>query len=168
MARPTQIEVLRKQIAALQAEHLELSSQKRSGAEVGAMVDGMIAGWSAAGLQALGRDLARAANGEPVDPLTLRSAAPVAAAPPGVAQISLNLGPLLVAMLGPDAVKAAFAGVLATLPPGTDRAERLKRLEAIGAELDALERDEETMIVASGGAIERRPDARPQIILAVM
>jgi hypothetical protein len=167
MARPSKIDNLRQQISALQAERVELSSQTRSRDEVAAIVDTMIAGWSAAGLQAIGRDLMRAANGEPVEALTLRSAAPVAAAP-GVAQISLNLGPMLVAMLGAGAVKAAFAGVLCTLPEGTDRAKRLDRLGGIALELDALETEEELLIVAAAGAIDRRPDARPEIILAVL
>lgn len=169
MSRTTKsnIDALRKQIAALQAEHLELSSQKFSRPEVSATLDSMIANWSKAGLQSMVRDLTRAANGEPVAPLTLRAAAPVAAAP-GVAQVNLNLGPLLVAMLGAEAVKAALAGALGTLPEGMPRAARLDRLSAIAAELDRLEADEEALIDAAGGAIERRPDARPEIILAVL
>jgi hypothetical protein len=167
MARSSKIDNLRQQISALQAERVELSSQTRSRDEVATMVGTMISNWQAAGLQSIGRDLMRAASGEPVEALTLRSAAPVAAAP-GVAQISLNLGPMLVAMLGADAVKAAFAGVLGTLPQGIDRAKRLERLECIGVELDALEQEVELLIVAAAGTVDRRPDARPEIILAVM
>lgn len=167
MARPTQIESLRRQIAALQAERLDLSSQTRSRTEVAALVDRMVSNWATTGLQGVARDLMRVANGEAAEPLTLRGAAPVAAAP-GVAQFNLNLGPLLCTLMGAEAVKAALQGALATLPEGTDRAARLERLEAIAAELDRLETEEEAMVEAAGGAIERRPDARPEIILGVL
>jgi len=165
MSRPPKIEALRKQIATLQAEHLELTNQKRSRKEVAMMLDAMVNQWAATGMQGIARDLMRAANGEPSEPLTLRAAAPVAAAP-GVAQISLNLGPMLVALVGAESVKTAFISALGTLPEGMDRTPRLARLSAIADELDTLELEEEGLIVASAGAIERRADARPEIILA--
>ena len=39
---------------------------------------------------------------------------------------------------------------------------------AIGVELDALKTEEEAPVMAAGGTIERRPDARPEIILAAL
>ena len=107
--------------------------------------------WATAGHASLTRELEKAALGEPSEPLSLR----------GV----VNIGPLMVAMLGTDTVKAALMGYLGTLPEGTATAPRLARLQAIAIELDQLETDEESMVDAND--LERRPDARPEIVLAV-
>lgn len=164
MSRPPSIETLRKRIAALQAERAELESQTRSRAEVVTTLEGLIAQWSAMGAATIARELERLALGQPAEPLTMRKAVPVGAAP-GVAPVSVNFGPLMVALLGADAVKSALMGFVQAIPEGVPTAQRLARLAEIGEELDRLESEEESMVVASGGTIERRANARPEIIL---
>jgi len=163
MARPSNIENLRKQIENLRAQREEAAAQTRSRGEVSALIDAMVTGWTAAAAKLLTQDLARSAQGVPIAPLTVRASVPTAS---GVASISLDLGPLLTAMVGPERIKDAFSEALAGIPPGLDNAKRLERLSAFDAELDALEIEEEGLIVASAGTIERRADARPEIILA--
>ncbi len=158
---------LRARIQALQAERTDLEAQRRSRAEVAAMVDAMTNIWHAQGLAQLERDVGLAAAGEPVDFLTIKGVSPVTAAP-GVAQVSLQVGPLLVALMGRDAVKSAFAAAIEGIPSGMPAAARVERLRAIAAQLDDLELQEERIIESSGGEFERRADARPEIVLALM
>lgn len=160
----SKIDTLRKKIAALQAERDTLNAQKRSRSEVAAMLDSMVTQWATAGQSTLSRELQRATMGGASEPLTLRGVAPIASAP-GAVQINLNVGPLLVVLLGQDAVKAALIASLGTLPEGMPSVQRLERLSAISAELDRLETEEEALVEAHG--IERRTDARPEIVLAV-
>lgn len=162
MSRPSGLDNLRKKIYALQAERDALTSQKRSRAEVAALLENLVANWASTGAATLVRELQLAASGQPSEPLSLRGSAVVTAAP-GAAQINLNMGPVLVALMGQDAVKAALIGAVAAIPEGMPSKDRMERLEAIAAELDELERDEERMVMESGA--ERRTDARPEIIL---
>jgi hypothetical protein len=144
MSRPPSIDTLRKKIAALQAEKAELSTQRRSRQEVTILLEAMIAQSFAAGEAQLQRELGKAALGEPFTPVLLTV-------------------PTLVALLGIDTVKAAFCAPLASVPVGLPSAERIARLEAINADLDQLETQEESICESEG--IERRPTARPEIIL---
>lgn len=161
MPKLPSLDTLRKRIAALQEERLELDQQKRSRSEVAAQIEAMVASWGYTGTGMLSREVQRAATGVPSEPLTLRTVAPVAA---GVAQINLNAGPLLVAILGTEVVKAALLASLCTVPEGMPSAARVARMAEIGAELDRLEIEEERLCTETGA--ERRPDARPEIVLA--
>lgn len=156
---------LRARISALQDERQELESQRRSRDEVAAMLDGMISIWHRQGLANLAREVQHAASGEPSDFLMLQGIGAVTAAP-GVAQINLQVGPLLCAVLGPQAVKSAFAAAIEAIPSGMPAPARKARLEAIAQQLDELEADEEAIIDASGGQFERRENVRPEIVLA--
>ena len=139
---------LRKRIESLQAERAELQAQTRSRAEVSTLLDGMVTAWARAGQAALSREVHNAATGQPSQPLTLRDQ---------------NLGPLMVALLGAENVALALQGALLSVPEGLPSAARLARIAEIGTILDKLETEEESLIDGSG--FERRPDARPEIVL---
>lgn len=161
-----QVEALRKKITALQLERETLNSQKRSRDEVVTQLDAQLSEWKAAGIRNFTRDLQKSASGQPTDFLAVRGTAFVQAAP-GTAPFNLNLGPLLVALLGENVVRAAILRDLKQLPEGLSAGASKARIRAISSELDQLEAQEEALIDASNGALERRPDARPEIILTV-
>lgn len=144
MSRPPSIESLRKRIATLQAERDELGTQKRSRAEVAVLLDSMIAQSFAAGAAILSRELQKAALGEPFTPLA-------------------NSTPVLVALLGQDAIKSALKNALGEVAEGMPTKDRLERLSVIDTELDNLETQEESLCELDG--IERRANARAEIIL---
>lgn len=128
---------LRKKIAKLQAEQTALTTQKRSRAEVLAILQPLLANWAAADAACIARELARATLGEPFN----------------LAKLGLPL----------DTVKAALNDALASLPEGMATAQRLDRLKAVAEELDHLETEEEALVMSTNA--ERRHDARPEIIL---
>jgi hypothetical protein len=150
MSRPASIESLRKRIALLQAERDELQAQRRSRSEIGDQLDATVNQWATAGTGAILREFQHAAAGHPSEPLTLRG--PV-----------VHLGPVLCAMLGASAVKAALLATLAEIPAGMPTADRLARLREINTSLDDLETTEEKLVVESG--VERRADCRPEIVI---
>jgi hypothetical protein len=152
-----QVVTLRERIAKLQAERIRLTASKRSRAEVATMLDATVSSWALTGHAVLAREVNRAAAGLPVELLSLRGVVPVPAAP-GAASISLSAA---------DAVKSALAATLSTVPEGMPTTARLARIAEIASELNKLEAEEEALIDAADGAIERRADARPEIILAV-
>jgi hypothetical protein len=139
------INTLRDSIRALQAERAELLRQKRSRAEVGDALDALVTHWQGEGQRILARELQRLAEGGPGDPLG-------------------PLGPVLTLLLGPDAVKAALASQLADVPEGLPPQARADALVKTGVALDRAEREEEKLCEAEG--LDRRPDARPEIVLA--
>ncbi len=162
-----QVEVLRKKITALQLEREALNSQKRSREEVVAQLDVQLAAWKAAGIGSFTRELLKSASGQPTNFLAVRGTANVQPAP-GTAPFNLNLGPLLVALIGEKVVRTAILSDLECLPEGLSEGASKTRIRAISSELDQLEAQEEALIDASNGALERRPDARPEIILAMV
>ena len=164
-----QVEQLRGTIRALQAERDALAGQRRSRDDVRALVESLVDRWHAQGCDAIERELQRAAAGGAPDLLTLHGAAVVPAAP-SAAPVALDLAPVLVGLLGAETVLAALLSRLDAVPEGTPPDARRERLAAIAAQLDGLERDEEKLIESSdfeGEPIERRADARPEIVLAV-
>ncbi len=160
------VAALRKQIATLQAERNDLTASKRSRAEVATMLDATVSSWALTGHATLAREVNRAAAGLPVELLSLHGTVPIAATP-GAASVRLQAGPLLVALMGTDAIKSALAASLSAVPEGVPTAARLARIREIAMELDKLEAEEESLIEVADGAIERRADARPEIVLAV-
>lgn len=164
-----EVEALRVCIAALHADRTALQAQQRNRAAVGATVAALVDRWHAAGVDALGREIQRAAAGGPPDLMSVHGAVIIPKAP-GVSPLSLDLGPLLTALLGPKAITRALAGLLDQVPEGLDATARADRLTTIERELDRLEAEEERAIEMSeldGDPIERRPDARPEIILVL-
>jgi len=153
MSKPRSLETLRSRIATLLTERDALTTQRRSRAEVAAQVNQTVTRWAAVGAATIQTDLQRLAVGQPADLLTARG--PV-----------LNLGPLLTAMLGAEAVKSAILATLGGVPESLDTAARLARLKELNSELDELETIEEKMIVESDGSIQRRANCRPEIVLS--
>ena len=141
----TKIEKLRADIARLQAERAELLRVKRSRTEVGECIQHLAAHWHSEGQRILTRELQRLSEGGPGDPLG-------------------TFGPLIAMMVGRDAVAAALTAALPTVPEGLPPQARADALVTNGVALDRAERAEEAICEAEG--IDRRPDARPEIMLA--
>lgn len=83
---------------------------------------------------------------------------------------AVDLGPVLVAVLGPDVLAAALSRYVDELPPASAHAERATRLAEIAAELDRLEEAEEIEVCRleqQGMQVDRRADADPRVVLAI-
>lgn len=159
---------LRQRIAALQAERTEIDRQKRSREEVKSAMDTWLSSAEQQGREALHLALERVVVGQAFTPCHVHGTAAVfdshCAAP-----LSLDLGPLLVMILGKAGVKKSLCVYLDGLPEGLDPESKASRLAEIEGELYQLETEEEARIVELEDAGEyflRRPDARPEIILA--
>ncbi len=135
---------LRAEIARLQAERAALQRQKRSRAEVGEALEHLVGHWQAAGQRILARELQRLAEGGPGDPLG-------------------ELGPVLTLVMGADVVRAALAAALPDVPEGLQPQARADALVTNGVALDRAERLEEKLCTEHD--LDRRPDARPEIVL---
>lgn len=84
----------------------------------------------------------------------------------------VDLAPLLVLLIGVDRVAKPLLSALdgLNLPEGMPTAERAAALATLNADLDALERAEEREVCrleSAGQRVVRRPDARPEIVLAL-
>ncbi len=155
---------LRASIAALQSERAELRRQVRSRSEVAEHVGACVAEWQQEARRAGRYALLMLSQG---DHMPLMQA-PVSESSPQV-PAEADLGPLMVALLGADKVADVLLTEIDSIPEGMPCAARRARLEEIGAELLALETEEEHLITAAeeaGDYIARRPDARPEIVLA--
>jgi len=98
------------------------------------------------------------ATGDPAQAFSMR------ARPDG----TLDLGPLLAALLGPAKLAAALEPHVLALPPSVDHAARTARLAEIAGELDALEEAEEVEVLRLEGLgldPGRRADASPAVVL---
>lgn len=85
------------------------------------------------------------------------------------ASVQTDLAPLLCSLFGPE-LKARLGEAIKALPgtPGPALKDRPARLQHLRDELDRLERGEERAIreaEAAGEPLERRGDARPEIVL---
>lgn len=152
--RIKQIETLREEIRARQTERAALASQPRSRDEVRQKVAALVSGWQAEALRRNALNLQLLASGDH----------------PPLVELSgdKSAGPLMVLMLGADRVQQALLTGIETVPDGLPTADREARASAIGGELDALEAEEEALIVQAeeaGEFIVRRSDARPEIVL---
>lgn len=159
---------LRQRIAELQAERAAIHRQRRSRDEVKSAVDAWLSSAEQQGRESLHLALERAMVGQSFTPCHVHGNAAVfdshCAAP-----LSLDLGPLLVMILGKAAVKKSVSLFIDGLPEGLDPATRARRLAEIERDLYQLETEEEGRVVElenAGEPILRRPDARPEIILA--
>jgi hypothetical protein len=77
---------------------------------------------------------------------------------------------LICAALGRKALRALYQPALAALPAGLDKDAKAARLAEIATDLDRLEAEEERLICEAaeqGIDVQRRPDARPEIVLAL-
>ncbi len=158
-----QVDALREKIVARQAERKALQAQARSRAEVVALVDEKVAEWGATGAKVATLALSCAAAGSTYSPLKVEGRAF------DLGRATVDLGALMVALLGAQAVRAALLRGIDDVPVGLDRKAKAARLAAIERELDTLEAEEEALIEqseAEGEPIQRRPNARPEIVLA--
>lgn len=157
MATKPSIAQLRARIAELQAERATLRASGDSHAEVCAGIDEFCQNAAARGDQSLGYAVM---SGTLAEGLTVKPG------PGGV----IDLAPVLASLMGADAMAAALQRHVRLMADGPNAADRAARLAEISAELDRLERDEETQIEASeatGAPIARRADARAEIVLGV-
>lgn len=165
MTHREEVAALRERITALQAERRTIELQARTRGAVRAEIERTVTDWQERGAAALTREVQRAALGATPDLLAVHGAGSAAG---GVAHVRLDLGPLLVSVLGAAAMRKALFATLEQVPEGLDAAARAARLVEIDAELDRLEAQEEQAIEMSeldGDPIERRGDARPEIVL---
>lgn len=162
-----EITSLRERIATLQAERRSIKAQPLCRGEVEFQVYALVDRLHSAGTEAIATELRRAAAGGVANPFQISGTSIVVA---GVAPVNLDVGSLLVALIGKDVVRKALLHSLAKVPQGITPQERAARLVEIGTELDNLEAEEERLIVDAemfGEPITRRRDARPEIVLAV-
>jgi len=163
-----QLNELRQQIHELQSERLTIIRQRCSREQVKAMLDSWLATAEKQGHAAPQLAVDRAMAGQAFAPLYAHGNAAVIQSP-GAAAFSLELGPLLISILGKAAIKKSLLPLVEQLPDGLAPEAKAQRQAAIDAELLRLETEEEARIVEleqAGDHILRRPDARPEIILA--
>ena len=145
---------LRAQIAALQAEKLMLEEQPRSRAEVAALVKTYVA------------DLVTTANRE-ADLFLIR-----VSAGGGAYAYATDLPAIIAPAIDPEATTAFLLARLDHIPAGLDKPQRLQRLVDIESSLYQIEVAEEAQIdeveLLTGQYVPRRPDARPEIVLAAI
>lgn len=165
--RLQRVESLRATIRTLQAERERLQQQRRSRQQVVDTVRAMVSGWERKGRAHMARHLAMAAAAEPSAPLTMHGVGVVKTSP-GPVEVVIDPAPLLVAMLGTEAVEAALLATIDSVPEGLTPELKRDRLAQIAASLDAAEIEEERLVEqseADGMPIGRRPDARAEIVL---
>jgi Flp pilus assembly protein TadB len=159
---------LRERIAALQTERASINALRRSREQVQATVDRWLSIAEAQGKAALQLAVDRAQAGQALAPCQVQGNAAVYQSP-GAAPFSIDLGPLLVALVGKTAIQKRLAALVDDLPDGLAPTAKAQHLEAIADELLRLETEEEARIVEmeqAGETVLRRPDARPEIVLA--
>jgi hypothetical protein len=159
----TKIDALRTRITELQAERPGILRQRRTRAEVLAAAESQLSRWEAIGRARFSRGLQSLAAGAATTPMLLTGVA----SNDGVVRV--DAGPFIVGVLGIDQVRQAYLADLDQIPEGMAREQREARLAELAASLDDLEAREERLIEeseATEAPIQRRPDARPEIVLA--
>lgn len=157
----TQISSLRGQIKKLRDERDALTAQTRSRNEVRALVERQIAALQQQGQKQAARTLVRLAYGE----MPTLLAAEVKGAFP-----QADLGAVLASLLAADELRKFLLAGIEEIPESLDAADKAKHLQEIEASLLDLEREEEALIVESencGQPVQRRRDARPEIVLGM-
>lgn len=159
----TELKTIRALIAAKKAElHTFGDVNHLSRSEAEAVIDRHVDSLAAQGTARVGHAVALLLGGHGLsNALAVRSVG---------APALLDLGAVLAAVLGADPLKAALRSHLADVPEGLPRAARIARRAEIDAELWTIEAREEALIVAaeaSGQSVQRRADARPEIVLAI-
>lgn len=161
-----QVSDIRGDIRSLLAERANLAKHRFNRQETAARIESMVSGFEIEGRTAMQFALRSIAVGNERGDLLHLPGTPGAH---GI--VSIPVGPLLVHMLGAGAVRNALLAELDAVPDLPPAAERAARINEIDAELDRLETAEEALIVESettAHPIDRRADARPEIVLAVV
>lgn len=157
----SKINKVRDEIASLRRERAALAAQTRSRNEVRAIIERQIAAMQEQGQKQTARNLVLLAYGEMP---ALLSAEVTGVFP------SANLGAAVMSLFSAEQLRAYLLAGIDEIPEGLDAADKARRLQEIEAELLDLEREEEALIVESersGNAVQRRHDARPEIVLAL-
>lgn len=157
----TQIAGKRGKIDSLNREYSALDAQKNSRKEVCALAERQISALQRQGQKQAARNLVLLAYGE--------KPALLAADVQGVYP-KADLGPVLACLYSVDQLREFLLAGIEEIPEGLDAADKAQRLQEIEAELLDLEREEEALIVESendGQPIQRRRDARPEIVLGM-
>jgi hypothetical protein len=136
---------IRREIALLQGERRLL--QKLDRAEVAARAEALVDHYVAEGRKLARRAADALAAGKAADPFAVY-----------VDGVRVDLGPLLGALLSPTHLKRAF--LLSAVAENPDRERKLRELDDL---LHRLEVEEERLVCETGA--DRRPDARPEVIL---
>lgn len=168
MARTQTIEQLRQRIAALTATRVELTNAPCALAESREEIERWCAAQATIGDSRIGRRVAAVRHGGDLNDV-LKISAFTAAATAGMGA-PIDLAPMLASVFGPVAMAEILCRHLPADDNGVTVADRTARIQEIDRELDTLENDEETFVVASeltARPIARRGDARPEIVLAV-
>lgn len=156
-----QVAQIRGQIADLKRGRDGLAAVRANRTEVAQIIGDAVGAWHEHGTATLRAVLANTARLGHIDADAFRLPARGPA----------DLGPLLCAMLGPQAVAAALLAHLDAAPDVPDAAGRAARLAEIDAELFRLECEEEALIEASEATdaepIARRPDADPRAVIGL-
>lgn len=152
---------VRESIQALKIEAARIESQSCSRDHVQRAVhDGVRDGESEAHSP---QTLQRLAAGQPATLLTVKAMT-------SHGQVSIDLLPIFIKVLGAPAVTKALLRGLDDIPVGLNPDARATRLEAIKTELYRLETSEEATIREAenaGEVIARRPEADPRCVLAL-
>jgi hypothetical protein len=159
------IESLRVTIASLKCEQKTLTNQVRSRSEVVAHVEHCAAKWEREAQASVHRTLNVLAYGHSTALMRAEVIDGTTQAPS-----EAEIGPLLTGLLGAARVVEFLLAGIDTVPEGLDTSDRLARLSVVNAELDRIEVEEERLIEASeytSTLVPRRPDARPEIVLAL-
>jgi hypothetical protein len=127
----TELATLRQRIAALQAEHLELTTAGPGREALAGQADALVDQLAEDGR----RRLLAGLQTTPMNPFRLAGLG-----------TAVDARPLLVGLLGPAAVKKALRAILEEVPPGLTSLERSGRLVSVQNELLALERQEEALV----------------------
>jgi hypothetical protein len=159
-----QLADIRARITQIQADSEALPAQPLPAADALARLDAWIRD------QAARFDPARAARAFTTAGAPLGKVLEAHGGRTGENSVSVDLGAVLCAMFGPE-IKRRMASVIEneTTAGGPSLAERAALIERWTAELEALEFQEEGIIRAAedaGERLARRPDARPEIVLA--
>lgn len=152
-------------IRELQGKLSAVQNQKRSRAEVKAYIGAAIDRWVSAANQQEARRLYACVAGEPVQFLTVHATVHTDT---GAQRVSFDMGPVMVAMLGPDAVRDVLQRRLADLPEGMQAESRADAIAHLEHELSEQAAKEEGLLRdcwAEGDRVDYRPDADPAVVL---
>lgn len=162
-----QITKTREQIQGLETEHARLISQPRSRQQVTEFVRDGVRAIEPFATSETSLTLEHLSAGQQADLLTVNASAMT---PQGPVHVTIDLLPLMVRLLGVDAVSKALLVGIDNIPAGLTPATRETQMAAITAELDGLQAREESLIreaAQSGQDIPRRLDADARFVLAL-
>ncbi len=158
----------RGKIEALNDELTTIDAQKRSRAEVEAMLSERIDSFAVDGRANRQRALYRLSQGIPAGLFHVRATG--ATDRGDVVNVTLDMGPILTQLLGEGVMLKALQSAISGLPAGLAPDAKKKRCKAILADLDTAHKEEEGAIRDAetiGEIIPRRLDADPHYVLSL-